>query len=295
MRRSSAAMPCSITRAGLPACSSSSAFSMTGSTVIASLSLPGCALAELVDAALQAVEVGKHQLGLDRLGVGHRIDAALDMGDVVILEAAQHMHDRVDLADVGEELVAQPFALRGAAHQAGDVDEGDAGRDDLLRLGDRRDLVQPRIGHRDFAGVRLDGAERIVRGLRGGRPRQRVEQCRFADVGKPNDPAFEAHGGEVLSRRPEFDQGYGRKDRRSSSLRSRLGRPANPRRGNACNRVRAPKQAAGSPTRSKPQRRCSSPCKRDRCRPDLASVPRSANSSTCIERVALSNFRAFLA
>ena len=33
------------------------------------------------------------------------------MGDVVILEAAQHMHDGVDLADVGEELVAQPFAL----------------------------------------------------------------------------------------------------------------------------------------------------------------------------------------
>lgn len=84
------------------------------------------------DAALEAVEVGEHQLGFDRLGIGHRVDAALDMGNVVILEAAQHMHDGVDLADVGEELVAQPFALRGAAHQTGNVDEGDAGRDDLL-------------------------------------------------------------------------------------------------------------------------------------------------------------------
>ena len=158
--------------------------------------MPARALAELGDAALQAFEIGKHQLGVDRLGVGHRIDAALDMGDVVVLEAAQHMHDGVDLADVGEELVAQPFALGGAAHQAGDVDEGDAGRDDLLRLGDRRDLFQPRIGNGDFAGIRLDGAERIVGGLRGRRPRQRVEQCRFADVGKPNDPAFEAHGGK---------------------------------------------------------------------------------------------------
>ncbi len=43
------------------------------------------------------------------------------MGDVVVLEAAQHMRDGVDLADIGEELVAQPFALRRAAHQAGDI------------------------------------------------------------------------------------------------------------------------------------------------------------------------------
>ena len=97
------------------------------------LVLAGRALADLHDAALQTFEVGQHQLGFDRLGVRYRIDTALDMGDVVILEAAQHMHDGVDLADVGEELVAEPFALRGAAHETGDVDEIDAGRDDFLR------------------------------------------------------------------------------------------------------------------------------------------------------------------
>ncbi len=118
---------------------------------------------------------------------------ALDMGDVVILEAAQHMDDGVDLADVGEELVAEPFALGGAAHQAGDVDEADAGRDDLLRLGDRGDLLQARIGHRHLAGVRLDGAERIVGGLRRRRPGQGVEERRLADVGQADDAAFETH------------------------------------------------------------------------------------------------------
>src|SRR3546814_5112071 len=56
----------------------------------------------------------------------------LDMLDVVILETAQDMDDRIDLADIAEELVAQPFALRRAAHQAGDIDEGELGRDDLL-------------------------------------------------------------------------------------------------------------------------------------------------------------------
>ena len=88
---------------------------------------------ERVDAPLQAVEIGQHQLGLDRLDVGDRIDAALDMRDVGVLEAAHHVGDGVDLADIGEELVAEPLALRGAAHQAGDVDERQPCRHDLRR------------------------------------------------------------------------------------------------------------------------------------------------------------------
>ena len=90
-------------------------------------------LDEVGHAPLEAVEVGEHQLGLDRLGVGDRIDAALDVGDVAAFEAAQHVDDRVDLADVGEELVAEPFALGRAADQAGDVDELDLGLDLLRR------------------------------------------------------------------------------------------------------------------------------------------------------------------
>src|SRR5690606_41992187 len=60
--------------------------------------------------------------------------------DLVVLEAAQHMHDGIDLADVGEELVAQPFSLGRASDEAGDIDKGDAGRDDFLRSCRRRDL-----------------------------------------------------------------------------------------------------------------------------------------------------------
>ena len=66
------------------------------------------------------------------------IDPALDVGDVAVLEAAQHVDDRIDLADVGEELVAEPFALGGAADQPGDVDELDLGLDLLRRARDFR-------------------------------------------------------------------------------------------------------------------------------------------------------------
>ncbi len=71
------------------------------------------------------------------------------MDDVAVLEAAQHIEDRVRLADMGEELVAEPFALAGPAHEAGDVDEFELRRDDDRAAGDLRQPAQPRIRHRD--------------------------------------------------------------------------------------------------------------------------------------------------
>ena len=150
-------------------------------------------LLQRVDALLQAVEVGQHQFGLDGLDVGDRIDPALDVGDIVVLEAAHHMGDGVDLADVGQELVAEPLALGGAANEAGDIDERQPRRHDLLGLGELRQRLQPRIGHRHFADVRLDGAERIVRRLRRRRLRERIEERRLADIGHADDAAFETH------------------------------------------------------------------------------------------------------
>jgi len=151
-------------------------------------------LLQRVNAPLQAIEIGQHQFGLDRLDVGDRIDLALDVGDVAVLEAAHHVRDRIDLADVGEELVAEALAFRGAAHQAGDIDEGEPRRHDLRRLGERRQRIEPRVRHRHLADVRLDGAERIVRRLRGRGRGQRIEERRFADVRQPDDAALEAHG-----------------------------------------------------------------------------------------------------
>ena len=118
---------------------------------------------------LQAVQVREHQLGLDRFRVTDRVDAALHMGHVPVLEAAQHVDDRVHLADIGQELVAQALALGCAANQAGDVDEFQAGGHDPDRLADFGQCRQARVGHADAPGVRLDGAERVIRRLcRGG-------------------------------------------------------------------------------------------------------------------------------
>ena len=103
------------------------------------------------------------------------------------------MRNRVDFADGGEKLIAEPFALGGPAHQPGDIDKGQPGRNDLGGLCDRGELVEPRIGHRDLAYIRLDGAERVIGGLRRRRLGERIEQRRFADVGQSDDPAFKSH------------------------------------------------------------------------------------------------------
>jgi len=145
------------------------------------------------EALLDAVENGEHQFGFDGLGIGDGVDAAFDMGDVVVLEAAQDVGDRVAFADVGEELVAEALALGGAFDQARDVHEGHAGGDDLFGFADLGKGVKASVGHVHLADVRLDGAEREVRGLGGGGAGERVEKRGFADVRQSDDPGPESH------------------------------------------------------------------------------------------------------
>ncbi len=81
------------------------------------------------------------------------------MHHVLILKAAHHVNQRVHLANVGQELVAQPLAPARAAHQAGDVDKFDGRGGVFLRAVHPREHVKARVGHRHDAGVGLYGAK----------------------------------------------------------------------------------------------------------------------------------------
>ena len=63
------------------------------------------------------------------------------MDHIPVLKAPDHMDDSIYLADVGEELVPQPFTLRSALHQAGDIHKLDRGRRDLRRIIQGRQLL----------------------------------------------------------------------------------------------------------------------------------------------------------
>ena len=67
------------------------------------------------------------------------------MHDVIVLETAHHVRDRIDFANVRQELIAKTLALRGARHQPRDVDELHRRRHDLLRMGDLGQLLQSRV------------------------------------------------------------------------------------------------------------------------------------------------------
>ena len=117
--------------------------------------------------------------------------------NVRVLEAPDDLDDRVHFADVGQELVAEAFALAGALDEPGDVDELDRRGNDDVRLRDALQRRQPRIGYGHDADVRVDRAEGIIGRLRLSRARDGVEQGGLADVGKTDDTGSE-HSSEDI-------------------------------------------------------------------------------------------------
>ena len=115
------------------------------------------------------------------------------MDNISVGETADHMGNRVDLANMPEKLVAEPFAAGSAADQPGDIDEFELGRDDLCRLGEARGDIEALVGNRHSPEIGLDRAERVIRRLRRGGRGQRVEQRGFADIGQSDNAATETH------------------------------------------------------------------------------------------------------
>ena len=96
--------------------------------------------------------------------------------DVGVVKAAHDLHDGVHFADVREKFISQTFALARAFDEAGDVHKFNRRRNDDAGFGDALQHIHAFIGHRDDADVRVNGAERIVRGLGLARARDGVEQ-----------------------------------------------------------------------------------------------------------------------
>ena len=143
------------------------------------------------DALAHRREVGERQFDRDDLAVALRIRTSLDVRRRSSSSKQRSDHrDRIGLANVAQERIAEALAGARAAHQAGDIDEANGRRDDALRaLTSRCEHRQARVGHGDLADVGLDRRKRIVRGERLRRARERVEDRRLADVRQADDSA----------------------------------------------------------------------------------------------------------
>ena len=120
------------------------------------------------------------------------VDAAGDVDDFRVCEAADDVEDGVSLADVREELVAEAFALGGAFDDAGDVHELHGGGDDGVGLDHGDDAIHAGVRDLDDADVGIDGAEGVVGGLSfcGG---ECVEDGALAYVGQAYDSDVKGH------------------------------------------------------------------------------------------------------
>ena len=200
MARSSAAIPSSRMRAGLPSCSSASACSIIGRTVSASLSLP---LARLRDCTMRRSRLSR-SASISSVSTVSASATGSIRPSTWVMSSSSKQRSTCTMASTSR-MLARNWLPRPSPLEAPRTRPAMSTKE--MRVGmisfDLRDsgkFLQARIGYRHFASIRLDGAERIVRRLRRRRPGQRIEKRRFAHVGQTNDAAFETHGFAVLSR-----------------------------------------------------------------------------------------------
>ena len=124
---------------------------------------------------LESLQVRQHELGLNRVNVGNWIDLATDMDHVVIFEASNNLQDRVDLANMTQELIPQSLPFASSLNDARDVDQLEDRRHDFLRLNELRDSRKAIVRDIHDAFVGLDRAKGVVLGLSTLSTRERVK------------------------------------------------------------------------------------------------------------------------
>ena len=155
----------------------------------------------LVETLLHRLQVGEGQLDLHHAQVIQGIRGA---GDVVVDERPEHEHDGVDLADVGEELVAQALALRGALDEPADVDDFHGSVHEHLGLAHRAQALDALVGYLGHADVGVLGGEGVWRSERAPTSESVVQRA-LARVGETDQAeafhsAREATGGGVVTK-----------------------------------------------------------------------------------------------
>jgi hypothetical protein len=144
---------------------------------------------------LKRCEISQDQLGVDHFDIANRIDRAADVMNIGVFEATNHLHDRVYLANVAEELVAETFAGARPFDQTRDVHKLDRGRDDFLRMRKLRERFEAGVGNRHDAEIWVDRAEGVIRGLRFSGAGDRVKERGFADIRQADDSSAQHRRG----------------------------------------------------------------------------------------------------
>ena len=91
-----------------------------------------CQLNQALLTFFNCFHISQAQLGVDNIDITQRINAALNVGNVAILKAAYNLGNSVYLTDMGQELIAQAFALACALYQTGNIYKTHSCRNNLF-------------------------------------------------------------------------------------------------------------------------------------------------------------------
>ena len=115
---------------------------------------------------LQRRQIGEHQFGIDYFNVTNRVNSSADVMNIGILKATDDLYNRVYLANMTEELIAETFAHARAFDETSDINELNRGRHNFLGMRDLSKSRQARIWHGDDADVWINRAKWIILGGR---------------------------------------------------------------------------------------------------------------------------------
>ena len=62
---------------------------------------------------MHSIHIGKDELKVDGLHIPNGVYAAIHMGDVAVLKAANHVYNGIYLPNVREKFISQAFSLAG--------------------------------------------------------------------------------------------------------------------------------------------------------------------------------------
>lgn len=159
------------------------------------LSTTASLLAEGFESLLDELHILDTELLADDVQITARVDITLDVDNLSIIEAANHLEDGIDSADVRQEGVTQSSTSRGTTGQTGNIVDGQVGRNLGLGLVMLAEPVEPLIGDDNAGLLGVNGGIGEVGRVTQGGLSDRLEECRLADVGKTNLKTLLGHHG----------------------------------------------------------------------------------------------------
>ena len=122
-----------------------------------------CLLGNLCNSSVENLNIRKDQLQIDGLDITCRINGTVDVDNIGILETAHYMYNRIDLPDIGKELVSESLSLAGTLYKSCNINKFDCGRCHLFCMIKLTELYDSLIRNRNDSYVWIDGRKRIVR------------------------------------------------------------------------------------------------------------------------------------